>query len=166
MPGLFLHQSMKIWQGCIEKNDDVVELSTRYKNVNNNRWDIFMLHLWPGSGWVNAFDSTSNPNCPNNLSSNVEDMWEYPDFTFEAYGGGEYATLYKIQGVTKDSGGNPLGGVTVELFRTLDDTKQNSVVSDDAGNYLLMTRYPDAHYIVAFKSPNLAGSTVQTLVGS
>ena len=93
-------------------------------------------------------------------------MFEFPEMDdFKA--GRNLQVLYKIQGITKDSGGSPLGGVTVELFRTSDDLKVDSVVSDAAGNYVLYTPYPSTpHYCVAFKSPNLAGSTVQSLTGS
>ena len=81
--------------------------------------------------------------------------------TGEAIGVGRTSIL----GVTKDSAGAPLGSVTVQLFRTSDDTFQTEVVSTAAGNYVL---YPDVagpFYIVAYKagSPDVAGTTVNTL---
>ena len=165
MPGMFINGGTWPWVGLPPKDDSSMDININYKYILANRYYIFMQHLWPKSQFINRKDSSSDANCPNNIYPN-DILWEYPDFFTEAYGGNEYAQLYKIQGVTKDSGGTPLGGVSVELFRTLDDTRQDGCVSDAGGNYLLYSRYPDAHYIVAFKSPNLAGSTVQTLIGT
>lgn len=71
-----------------------------------------------------------------------------------------------ISGITKDSTGAALGGVTVQLFRTYDDNIRSQVDSDGAGNYVL---YPDVtgpFFVVAYKigSPDLAGTTVNTLL--
>lgn len=164
---ILLHQTQKTWQGCIEKEDSAVIISTWYRYKEVVRWDIFMRHLWRKPCFINCFDATSDANCPVNLRDSMENAYEMQELDdFKA--GRNLQVLYKIQGVTKDSGGSPLGGVTVELYRTLDDVKQDSTVSDAAGNYVLYTPYTGAetHYIVAFKSPNLAGSTVQTLTSS
>lgn len=71
-----------------------------------------------------------------------------------------------ISGVTCDQYFSPVGGVTVKLFRTLDDSLQASVVSEPDGSYLVTTPYSDAHYLVIYKSgtPDLFGTTVNTLV--
>lgn len=71
-----------------------------------------------------------------------------------------------VTGATKDSTGAALGGVTVQLFRTLDDSFRSQIDSDGSGNYIL---YPDVtgpFYIVAYKagSPDVAGTTVNTLL--
>ena len=163
---VFTHQSQKTWQGCIEKDDSAMIMSTQYRYKEVVRWDIFMRHLWRKSGFINCFDATSDANCPVNLKDSMDNAYEWMEMDdFKA--GRNQVVLYKIQGVTKDSGGSPLGGVTVDLFRTSDDLKVDSVVSDEAGNYVLYTPYPTVpHYCVAFKSPNLAGSTVQSLTGS
>jgi hypothetical protein len=153
------------WQAPLRKDDSVIDSSTQYKMKEVNRWDIFMLHLWPRSGFLGCFDSTSDPECPNNLIYSNEDTWEYPQFD-DYKSGNNTLTLYKIQGVTKDSGGNPLGGCIVELFRASDDLKVDEGVSDVNGNYLLYTPYQTVpHYCVSFKDPNLTGATVRTLVG-
>jgi hypothetical protein len=78
---------------------------------------------------------------------------------------------YGISGVTRDVYGSPLGGVTVKLFRTIDDQKTDQQVSDANGNYVLSTPFfNDAHYIVEYKAgggiiPDVFGSSVNTLIG-
>lgn len=151
------------FQGMM-KDDSAVFPDAFYKHREVNRPDTINRHIWSKSGFINCFDSTSDGSCPNNLFTTWEDSWEWPQFD-DIKNGGRNMPVFKIQGVTKDSGGNPLGGVRVELFRELDDTKQGEAVSDAAGNYLLYTPFSDTHYIVAFKAPNLAGSTVHTLTG-
>lgn len=70
-----------------------------------------------------------------------------------------------IAGVTKDSAGTALGGCTVQLFRTSDDSFRSEVVSDGAGNYRLFPDVTGPFYIVAYKAgaPDVAGTTVNTL---
>jgi len=162
-----LHPTQKTWQAGLEKDDSAVIMSTWYRMKEVVRWDIFMRHLWRKSGFINCFDSTSDANCPNNLQDSMGNAFEYLELD-DYKAGRNLQVLYKIQGITKDSGGSPLGGVTVELYRTLDDVRQDTTISDAIGNYVLYTPYTGAetHYIVAFKSPNLAGSTVQTLTSS
>lgn len=91
------------------------------------------------------------------------------------YGAGAIVpTVYTISGVTKDSYGNALGSCVVDLFETSTDRLVQSVLSDPAtgvyrfssqgiGNETSVSRY----YIVAYKagSPDVAGTTVNTLVG-
>lgn len=71
-----------------------------------------------------------------------------------------------VTGVTRDSGGNPLGGCTVELFDTRTDQRVAATVSDGSGNFSL----PGAsgpYYLVCYKAgtPDLAGTSVNTLTG-
>lgn len=79
------------------------------------------------------------------------------------------ATYLRIFGVTKDSTGAVLGSCTVTLFRTTDDLEIDKTISDASGNYEFRgagggTNY----YVVAYKagSPDVAGTTVNTLVGT
>jgi hypothetical protein len=75
----------------------------------------------------------------------------------------------RITGVTKDSAGAVLGGCSVHLFRTADDVEVDQVVSDAGdGTYSVGTPTDDTHYAVAYKagSPDVAGTTVDTLTGS
>jgi hypothetical protein len=162
---LFTHQSQRIWQGCIDKDDSAILPFTIYRMKEVNRWDVFMFHLWPRSGFLGCFDFVGDGNTPCNLCYSNEDTWEYPLFD-DFKSGNNTLTLYKIQGVTKDSAGNPLGNCGVELFRASDDLKVGEGISDINGNYLLYTPYPTIpHYCVSFKDPNLTGATVRTLVG-
>jgi hypothetical protein len=70
--------------------------------------------------------------------------------------------------VTKDSDGNPLASVAVVLFRTADNSVAAQGVSDAGGNYRLDASSEIQHRADAYKagSPDVAGSTVNTLVGT
>lgn len=72
-----------------------------------------------------------------------------------------------IVGITRDNVGNPLGGCTVKRFRTSDDVLLSSTTSDGSGNYSLPGDTSPS-YLVAYKagSPDVAGVTVNTIVGS
>lgn len=73
-----------------------------------------------------------------------------------------------IGGVTKDSSGVALAGVTVDLFRTIDNVMIDSAVSDGSGNYQFSTPGPGQnYYVVAYKAgaPDVAGTTLNTLTG-
>lgn len=72
---------------------------------------------------------------------------------------------YAIVGYTRDAYGSPVAGVTVKLFRTLDDSLQTTVTSDGNGRYVATSAYADAHYAVVRKAgpPDLCGCTLDTL---
>lgn len=76
------------------------------------------------------------------------------------------ATNATITGVTRDSAGAALGGVTVQLFRTVDDVYIGETVSDGAGAYSIVSVVSGPFYIVAYQAgaPDVAGTTVNTLV--
>lgn len=76
-------------------------------------------------------------------------------------------TLY-IAGVTKDSTGTPLGGCTVQLFRTWNGELVRQTISDGSGNYTLTAPGTGPFYVMAYKagSPDVAGTTVNTLQGT
>lgn len=74
-----------------------------------------------------------------------------------------------ISGVTRDSAGSPLGSCSVQLYRTINDQVVEEVVSDGSGNYTFSpVGLGQLYYVVAYKqgSPDVAGTTVNTLVGS
>ncbi len=73
----------------------------------------------------------------------------------------------QVAGITKDANGNPLGGCTVHLFKTADDSKVAAAISDANGNYSFNTNPVDLYYVVAYLagSPDVAGTTVNTLTG-
>jgi hypothetical protein len=150
----------------ILKDDMAVLPETVYKFREVNRSDSTIRHLWSKSGFVNCFDSGSDANCPNNLFTTWEDSFEWPQWD-DIKNGGRTMPVWKIQGVTKDSGGSPIGGITVDLFLTATDVKVDTCISDAAGNYQLWTPYQNqAHYCVATNNSTLAGATVNTLIPS
>lgn len=74
----------------------------------------------------------------------------------------------RITGITKDSAGSALGSCVVDLFRTSDDVRVDSTTSDGSGNFSFIPLAYGPYYIVAYKagSPDVAGTTVNTLVGA
>jgi hypothetical protein len=71
-----------------------------------------------------------------------------------------------ISGVTRDSTGAALAGVTVDLYLTATDRRVDSVVSDGSGAFSFgATAGP--YYLVAYKAgaPDVAGTSVNTLAG-
>jgi hypothetical protein len=75
----------------------------------------------------------------------------------------------RITGITKDGAGAALGGCTVHLLRTADDVEVDQVVSDAGdGTYSVGAPTDGTHYAVAYLpgSPDVAGTTVNTLTGS
>lgn len=79
-------------------------------------------------------------------------------------------TYFKLSGTTKDSSGAALGNCVVDWFNTADDVKISSTTSDANGLFEFRTagQPPNAYYLVAYKagSPDVAGTTVNTLVGT
>lgn len=78
------------------------------------------------------------------------------------------APLMSVTGVTKDSGGSPLGGCTVKCYRTSDDSLVGTTVSDGSGNYSFVVGQGQLYYCAAWKAgaPDVAGATDNNLVGS
>jgi hypothetical protein len=78
-------------------------------------------------------------------------------------------TYFRISGTTKDATGAVLGNCTVDWFNTADDLKLDTTTSDANGLFEFRTagQPPNAYYLVAYKagSPDVAGTTVNTLVG-
>lgn len=77
-------------------------------------------------------------------------------------------TSIRVTGVTKDSTGTPIGACAVHLFRMVDDVEVDQSVSDGSGNYSLICAGSGTFYVVAYLAgaPDLAGTTVNTLVGA
>jgi hypothetical protein len=72
-----------------------------------------------------------------------------------------------VSGLTKDSGGAPLGLCTVDLFNSATDIREQSVISDASGNYSFTVDPTMHYYCVAYLvgSPDVSGTTVNTLAG-
>ena len=110
---------------------------------------------WPGGATMGFGDSSVDFSVQQSL------WYGLPDTTRGCLG------RFGVVGVTRDSYGSPLGGVTVKLYQTSSDLMVASVVSDPLGNYTVTTPfYPDQHYLVFYKSgsPDVFGTSVNTLV--
>jgi hypothetical protein len=72
-----------------------------------------------------------------------------------------------IAGKTRDRNGTAIGNVTVRAFRTADDVFVGETTSDFTGSFSVEVGAGE-HYLVGYKagSPDIAGTTVNTLVGS
>ena len=77
---------------------------------------------------------------------------------------------YLISGVTRNASGNALGGCTVEVFESVSNLFRGSTTSDGSGNYAVeisgdmgITFFANAYLS---SSPNVAGTTINTLVAS
>src|SRR3954469_7696551 len=76
-----------------------------------------------------------------------------------------------LTGVTKDSSGAALGGCTVRVFRTADNSYIGATVSDAVGAYafaLPTGGAADQYFVVSYLAgaPDVAGTTLNTLTGS
>jgi hypothetical protein len=72
-----------------------------------------------------------------------------------------------FNGVTRDGNGNPLGGVTVKLFNTINDVKVAQTVSDGSGNWSIAPpNVSGTFFVVEYLAgaPDRAGTSVNTLV--
>ena len=72
---------------------------------------------------------------------------------------------FRLSGVTRNSEGLPVDGVTVNLFLTATDQQVLTTVSNAAGEFVFDVMPPGLYYLVAYKtgSPDIAGTTVNTL---
>lgn len=93
--------------------------------------------------------------------------WQIPQRQETLFGGTHARKV--ISGITKDSTGAILGSCTVKVYGTTDDIEVDSAVSDAVtGAYAVGVPTSGNYYIVAYKagSPDVAGTTVNTLTGS
>lgn len=74
----------------------------------------------------------------------------------------------RMSGVSRDSAGNPLGGVTVKLFHTSDDSFVTSTISDGSGNWTLYNVSGEPFYIVEYLAgaPDVFGTSPNNLVAT
>jgi hypothetical protein len=75
---------------------------------------------------------------------------------------------YSIAGVTRDASAAPLGNCMVTIFRTADNSVAAQGPSDANGAYRFPASPVIQHQIMAYLpgSPDVAGMTVNTVVGS
>jgi hypothetical protein len=78
------------------------------------------------------------------------------------------SVILRIFGLTKDSTGAVLGNCAVHLFDTATDAEIEQTTSDASGNYSFRYASTKPFYVVAYLagSPDVAGTTVNTLTGS
>lgn len=74
---------------------------------------------------------------------------------------------YTITGITKDSGGTPIGAVTVRLFNSATNALEQTTISDGSGNYSFIVDKNATWFVVAYLAgaPDTAGTTVRNLAG-
>lgn len=72
-----------------------------------------------------------------------------------------------VTGITRDSSGVATGNCAVHLILTDTDNVVQELVSDASGNFTFYNPGSGPFYIVAYKtgSPDIAGTTVNTLIG-
>ena len=106
--------------------------------------------LWPSAGFLGPVGAV------------VDLCWEWTKVAK-----GVHARLL-VSGTTKDATGAALGGVTVDLYDAHTKTLVDTVVSDAGGAYVAGTPYSTAAFANAYLagSPDVAGTTVNTLVGA
>jgi hypothetical protein len=73
---------------------------------------------------------------------------------------------YKLNGITRNSGGSALSGATVKVFRTDTDAFVGSDTSNGSGEYEVLSLPNTPLYAMAYLdgSPDIAGVTVNTLI--
>ena len=79
------------------------------------------------------------------------------------------AVYLHVFGITKDRTGVPLGNCVVHLFNSATDVLVEQNTSDANGNYEFRSAsLTTLYYVVAYKpgSPDVAGATVNTLIGA
>jgi hypothetical protein len=86
----------------------------------------------------------------------------------EAFGYPALATLFRIDGITKNSKGQPVGGCLVKLFETATDTRVQQKTSAEDGTFSFVV--PDTtttYFIISFSVDvfPVSGITANTLVG-
>lgn len=77
--------------------------------------------------------------------------------------------MRKIEGVTKDSSGTPIGGVTLSLFLSTGKIWLRDCLSAADGSFIAYSQYSGQnHFIVAYLagSPDTGGTTTYALVPS
>jgi hypothetical protein len=91
------------------------------------------------------------------------------DFASPNYEGHVKQRNYVVTGVTKDSAGSPLGGVTVEVFESVSNVYRGGAVSDaTSGVYTVFVNGPDTGLTFYARAdlagaPERAGTTVEVM---
>lgn len=140
--------------GMIFRDDqrNLPRASKEYRTEHHENPDMgYRTPWWPRSGFE------GDPTVDGFIAE--AEWWEWPELVSGA------VARFGYRGVTRDSNNSPLGGVTVKIFRTADDSKvADDVVSDAGGNYIISTPYYEPHYLVMRKAgaPEVSGVTVSS----
>jgi len=81
----------------------------------------------------------------------------------------QFKGSFTITGVSRDSGGVPLGSCTVDLYLSAEKTLVATTTSDGSGNYSFTVPGNSQNFFVrAYKagSPDVAGTSVNTLTSA
>ena len=132
--------------------EDIYKRPTEYDNYIS---DV----LWPRAQMLTSCQIW----CTDGSMLNDPIWWAWP-----RYDGTGAHSCYMISGVTKDAGGNPLPGVTVEAYTAADDVMRGSCVSGPDGGYNCPTLINAPHYLRAYLvgNPDVAGTTRNDLTPS
>ena len=76
--------------------------------------------------------------------------------------------LIQIAGFTRDSTGAVLGGCTVNMFKTSDNSFISSVISDASGYFHMPGTQGTSYYLVGYLAgaPDVEGTTVNSLTAA
>jgi hypothetical protein len=112
--------------------------------------------LWPRSRRMGADYANIAP-----IWDSTPQMWEW-----NIYATGQ-RNRKRVTGITKDSNGNPLGGVTVYLFNTATGLLVDKQVSASDGSYTTFDPNAVACFEVGYLagSPDTTGATLNTVTG-
>jgi hypothetical protein len=140
-------------------NNDSLQASDYRVMFSEQRESHHLSLLWPRS----SFTGQDYANMPM-IWESMHQVWDY-DALIQP--GGTHVRK-KITGISRNSGGTPIGGVTVMLYNTSTNVLVDKQVSDSGGNYTLSDPNGVTCYIVAYLpgSPDTAGSGVNTLTGT
>lgn len=111
--------------------------------------------LWPRARFDSGFVDDVNP------YQDVSNWWEPPiKMLMSGVSGG-----YHVCGTVRFNGQIEVG-VTLQMFRTSDDSYVSEAISGQAGEYVITAQTNAAHYIVAYLvgAPDKTGATVNTLI--
>jgi len=115
--------------------------------------------LWPRS-------SFPGQNTPNGVQNGILDAaHQYWEWTQPPSG---VSVRKKVSGVTRNTAGTPIGGVTVWLFNTATGLLVDTQVSDSSGNFTCGDPNAVNCFAVGYLmgSPDTSGVTVDTLSGT
>jgi len=88
-----------------------------------------------------------------------------PSAMLDTLGPGGSERRKTITGITRDSSGNALGGVTVMAFHTSDNRLDDTITSGPSGEFTCAVVDGDSYYILCYKpgAPDVYGTSINTV---